>query len=1070
MPDFACWLYRSFVPFQQALWWDTLEDSENETESGSSSVDENESENSKSDTENENVHDINCENKIENQFENEFENKNEDETENNNVNHVNCRKNKKFLKNDDEIVIESVNKTQTENPIESHMQNDVLFNNVKEKVLTDTEQSSDEELENLFQFFVHNYYDDLSDLDDDTNKLDQCISDSISEETNDLSGSNELTFNASNELSFENCTETDIEFCVETNFETNTGTIIKNHNELNTEFDIEAHMQLDIELKTEPNIETTPEFVNEPSIDSITESGVKSNTEFDNQFECETSIESINELNLKTDFFITSTEFIENIKKEFLDDFGDLENNEIQKKLKSLLKLLKKRKENLKYNEHQVDCLLTSEDESFCWTHYFSNYLEHLIKGEKPETFKLQSENCKTVPANDEELLDNEDSNDKTELIESKESEDKNPKSVDLKELYNKALKYITSYVLNDQHLIECDDFWEYINRETAESSLHQTLKHIHGRTAPESLLFCRENTDSPNSPGKRTVRRSSSDRMTRSRSATPEQQQQQQQQQQLQHQLREESLRETLRHTDVRFTFVQNLRNGRPLAMEQLQWLVDLQNVYSHQLPRMGKDYICRLVLDPRHINMILLKDKQRVIGGVTFRPFESLGFSEVVFCAVSSNEQVKGYGTRMMNFLKDYHISVGSLFLLTYADEFAVGYFKKQGFTKRVRLEREFYHGYMKEYEGATLMECWLNPMISYSDMNYQLSWQRKLLKSLILKKQDRPNLPKFIYPFDDEHRVAPVEFINKMNIKNTPFIEDEIDWDDHTDELMPKLAIVLERMKGHEDAAFFLAPYKGEKTEEYNQKVKYPMDLEQMSARLEKKYYNTLHLFHADMKRIFKNCRMMNLENNNIILTVNLLERFYVKQLKEVNLIVPHEPNGALKSIEEITKIKDEGIKFKEVKTSFYTVEETKLIKEKRVTEQSYSDNEIETNGDLTCDNIIDVTDDQSQPNDQPELTNHLSENEMVKNGFDTNILTSMISEHTLKPSLEDSDDEQENDKLALARNIVEIFGDSDYENDADDDEEEEEENRNNITNGNPSDIKQNSAFSENIENIF
>ena len=32
--------------------------------------------------------------------------------------------------------------------------------------------------------------------------------------------------------------------------------------------------------------------------------------------------------------------------------------------------------------------------------------------------------------------------------------------------------------------------------------------------------------------------------------------------------------------------------------------------------------------------------------------------GFSEIVFCAVTSKEQVKGYGTLLMNHLKDYHI----------------------------------------------------------------------------------------------------------------------------------------------------------------------------------------------------------------------------------------------------------------------------------------------------------------------------------------------------------------------------------------------------------------------------
>ena len=53
----------------------------------------------------------------------------------------------------------------------------------------------------------------------------------------------------------------------------------------------------------------------------------------------------------------------------------------------------------------------------------------------------------------------------------------------------------------------------------------------------------------------------------------------------------------------------------------------------------------------------------------------FPTQGFTEIVFCAVTSNEQVKGYGTHLMNKLKHYHIQHGVLHFLTYADEFAIG-----------------------------------------------------------------------------------------------------------------------------------------------------------------------------------------------------------------------------------------------------------------------------------------------------------------------------------------------------------------------------------------------------------
>ena len=50
------------------------------------------------------------------------------------------------------------------------------------------------------------------------------------------------------------------------------------------------------------------------------------------------------------------------------------------------------------------------------------------------------------------------------------------------------------------------------------------------------------------------------------------------------------------------------------------------------------------------------------------------------------------------MMNHLKDYHLRQRIPTFLTYADEFAIGYFKKQGFSKSVQLPLSQYQGYIK------------------------------------------------------------------------------------------------------------------------------------------------------------------------------------------------------------------------------------------------------------------------------------------------------------------------------------------------------------------------------------
>ncbi len=80
-------------------------------------------------------------------------------------------------------------------------------------------------------------------------------------------------------------------------------------------------------------------------------------------------------------------------------------------------------------------------------------------------------------------------------------------------------------------------------------------------------------------------------------------------------------------------------------------------------------------------------------------------------------------------MNHLKDYHTQHGVYHFLTYADAFATGYFRKQGFSREIRLPRPAFQGYIKEYEGATLMGCELYPSIVYKEFSEVISRQREV-----------------------------------------------------------------------------------------------------------------------------------------------------------------------------------------------------------------------------------------------------------------------------------------------------------------------------------------------------
>jgi histone acetyltransferase len=116
----------------------------------------------------------------------------------------------------------------------------------------------------------------------------------------------------------------------------------------------------------------------------------------------------------------------------------------------------------------------------------------------------------------------------------------------------------------------------------------------------------------------------------------------------------------------------------------ESLVGLVDLKNIFGKQLPKMPKEYIARLVLDRQHMSLACCFEEE-IVGGITYRPHPTQSFAEVVFCAVSAHHQLHGYGTRIMNQLKEHAKREGITHLLTYADNHAIGYFRKQGYHKQ-------------------------------------------------------------------------------------------------------------------------------------------------------------------------------------------------------------------------------------------------------------------------------------------------------------------------------------------------------------------------------------------------
>ncbi|KAL1503434.1 hypothetical protein AB1Y20_011922 [Prymnesium parvum] len=329
----------------------------------------------------------------------------------------------------------------------------------------------------------------------------------------------------------------------------------------------------------------------------------------------------------------------------------------------------------------------------------------------------------------------------------------------------------------------------------------------------------------------------------------------------------------------ELRFLILRN--DGSPLACERL---LELKNIFGKQLPKMGKQYIARLVFDRQHESLAAIYAGE-VVGGITYRPHPSQAFAEVVFCAVSAEQQVRGYGARIMNQLMERLKRQGITHLLTYADNHAIGYFRKQGFNKQVTMKRERWHGYIKDYDGATLMEFIIDPRIDYLSTKRLADQQRNAIMQKIQTMTStqvprsgaavEPGALPLAVPGLEHTSWRPSELHCSLGGEALP--------------LSACLLRVFEAIQSHEDAWPFRKSVSVSDAPDYYQIIKDPLDLSVIKARLARRppYYATVDMLRADICRMCDNCRVYNGEGNPYWDCAVRLEQFARARFAEISV---------------------------------------------------------------------------------------------------------------------------------------------------------------------------------------
>ncbi|KAL6502880.1 DeSI-like protein hag1 [Orobanche hederae] len=333
----------------------------------------------------------------------------------------------------------------------------------------------------------------------------------------------------------------------------------------------------------------------------------------------------------------------------------------------------------------------------------------------------------------------------------------------------------------------------------------------------------------------------------------------------------REESLKREEESGSLRFVCASN-----DCINEHMVWLIGLKNIFARQLPNMPREYIVRLVMDRNHKSVMVVRGSH-VVGGITYRPYISQKFGEIAFCAITADEQVKGYGTRLMNHLKQHARDMDGLtHFLTYADNNAVGYFVKQGFTKEIYLEKERWHGYIKDYDGGILMECKIDPKLPYTDLSTMIRRQRQAIDEKIRElsnchivypgidfQKKEAGIPKKSIKIEDIPGLREAGWTaDQYGHSRFKIVNSSADAALHQKSLTAFMRSLIKAMHDHPDAWPFKEPVDSRDVPDYYEIIKDPMDLKTMSKRVEsEQYYVTFEMFVADVRRMFSNARTYN-----------------------------------------------------------------------------------------------------------------------------------------------------------------------------------------------------------------
>ena len=202
--------------------------------------------------------------------------------------------------------------------------------------------------------------------------------------------------------------------------------------------------------------------------------------------------------------------------------------------------------------------------------------------------------------------------------------------------------------------------------------------------------------------------------------------------------------------------------------------------------------------------------------------------------------------------------------------------------------------FHGLIKDYDGGTIMECYIHPSIDFTRIPQMIDAQREFILSRVRKVAlshkvvYHPHVP--VSEGSSRGTEAAARAMAIPGVAEAGWTMADIiasagaqkDSDRQKNYLKSELLQILQKIEDQHFSWPFREPVDTDEVEDYLNVVKDPIDLSTMEKRLRKSsandcWYKSKQMMHADLIRMVENCKLYNEKSSTYYECAVNLEKF-------------------------------------------------------------------------------------------------------------------------------------------------------------------------------------------------